>query len=119
MLPSVAGGDQLCRGAIHGVEHLRAGLKTKLSTFEVSLEGALPVVFGTREGIPRLPAFLNRHPLLRIEQRVSDLYQDLVAEGVDVAIRPRDPHQKARRLHLRCTPTRDIAAIPGGVPFVP
>jgi DNA-binding transcriptional LysR family regulator len=34
-----------------------------------------------------LPILLERHPLLRIELRVSDLYQDLVAEGVDVAIR--------------------------------
>ena len=48
---------------------------------------ALPVVFGTREVIPRLPIFLDRHQPLRMELRVSDLYQDLVAEGVDVAIR--------------------------------
>ena len=48
---------------------------------------ALPVIYGTREVIPSLDAFLARHPLLRIELRVSDLYQDLVAEGVDVAIR--------------------------------
>lgn len=48
---------------------------------------ALPVVFGVREVIPHLPGFLARYPLLRIELRVSDAYQDLVAEGVDVAIR--------------------------------
>jgi DNA-binding transcriptional LysR family regulator len=58
---------------------------------EDSLKGtiriALPVVFGTREVIPRLPMFMDRHPLLKIEMQVSDLYQDLVAEGVDVAIR--------------------------------
>jgi DNA-binding transcriptional LysR family regulator len=58
---------------------------------EDSLRGtlrlAVPVTFGTREVIPRLPEFLLRHPLLRIELSVSDLYQDLVAEGVDVAIR--------------------------------
>lgn len=47
----------------------------------------LPVVFGMREVIPRLPGFLARYPLLRVDLRVSDAYQDLVAEGVDVAIR--------------------------------
>jgi DNA-binding transcriptional LysR family regulator len=59
-----------------GVDSLRGALRV-----------ALPVVFGTREIIPRLRVFLDRHPLLRMELRVSDLYQDLVAEGVDVAIR--------------------------------
>ncbi|MFZ0498838.1 MAG: LysR family transcriptional regulator [Steroidobacteraceae bacterium] len=52
-----------------------------------ALRVALPVVFGMREVIPRLPDFLARYPLLRMELRVSDAYQDLVAEGVDVAIR--------------------------------
>jgi DNA-binding transcriptional LysR family regulator len=62
--------------AARGVDSLRGALRV-----------TLPVVFGTREVIPRLPDFLERHPLLRMELRVSDLYQDLVAEGVDVAIR--------------------------------
>ena len=62
--------------AARGVDSLRGTLRV-----------ALPVVFGMREVIPRLPEFLARHPLLRVELRVSDAYQDLVAEGVDVAIR--------------------------------
>jgi DNA-binding transcriptional LysR family regulator len=62
--------------AARGVDSLRGTIRV-----------ALPVVFGTREVIPRLPNFLDRHPLLRIELRLSDRYQDLVAEGVDVAIR--------------------------------
>lgn len=62
--------------AARGVDSLRGTIRL-----------ALPVVFGTREIIPRLPEFLARHPLLRMELHVSDLYQDLVAEGVDVAIR--------------------------------
>jgi DNA-binding transcriptional LysR family regulator len=48
---------------------------------------ALPVVYGTREIIPRLPKFLRLHPMLRVEMTVSDARQDLVAEGADVAIR--------------------------------
>ena len=48
---------------------------------------ALPVVYGTREIIPRLPRFLAAHPLLRVELSVTDERQDLVAEGADVAIR--------------------------------
>jgi DNA-binding transcriptional LysR family regulator len=45
------------------------------------------VVYGTREIIPRLPKFLEMHPLLRVEMSVVDARRDLVAEGADVAIR--------------------------------
>jgi DNA-binding transcriptional LysR family regulator len=48
---------------------------------------AIPVVYGTREIIPRLPKFLSTHPMLRVELSVADQRQDLVAEGADVAIR--------------------------------
>jgi DNA-binding transcriptional LysR family regulator len=48
---------------------------------------AIPVVYGTREIIPRLPQFLAAHRLLRVELSVVDARQDLIAEGADVAIR--------------------------------
>jgi DNA-binding transcriptional LysR family regulator len=48
---------------------------------------ALPVIYGTREIIPRLPRFLAAHPLLQVEMAVADTRQDLIAEGADVAIR--------------------------------
>jgi DNA-binding transcriptional LysR family regulator len=51
---------------------------------------ALPVVYGTREIIPRLARFLAAHPLLQVEMTVADARQDLVAEGADVAIRVGD-----------------------------
>jgi DNA-binding transcriptional LysR family regulator len=48
---------------------------------------AMPVAFGTREVIPRLPAFLAEHPQLKIDMAMSDGAEDLVAEGVDMALR--------------------------------
>ncbi len=48
---------------------------------------ALPVVYGTREVIPRLTKFLSLHPQLRVEITIADIRQDLIAEGADVAIR--------------------------------
>ena len=48
---------------------------------------AIPVLYGTREIIPRLPKFLAAHPLLQVEMAVVDARQDLVAEGADLAIR--------------------------------
>jgi DNA-binding transcriptional LysR family regulator len=56
-----------------------------------SLHGALRVAtpgsFGTRQVIPRLPGFLAQHPQLRVELLISDRTDDLVAEGVDMALR--------------------------------
>jgi DNA-binding transcriptional LysR family regulator len=37
--------------------------------------------------IPRLPPFLDRHPALRVDLGVNDARRDLVADGVDVALR--------------------------------
>src|SRR3984957_11866358 len=48
---------------------------------------ALPVLYGTREIIPRLPKFLAANPMLQVEMAVVDARQDLVAEGADLAIR--------------------------------
>ena len=43
--------------------------------------------FGLREVIPRLSDFMGRHPALRVDLRMEDEREDLVAEGVDVALR--------------------------------
>ncbi|SEC49023.1 transcriptional regulator, LysR family [Rhizobiales bacterium GAS188] len=43
--------------------------------------------FAVREVIPRLSDFMSRHPALRIDLMMGDQREDLVAEGVDVALR--------------------------------
>jgi DNA-binding transcriptional LysR family regulator len=48
---------------------------------------ALSASFGVREVIPRLPQFLDRHPALRVDMSINDHRQDLVVDGVDVALR--------------------------------
>lgn len=62
--------------AARGIDSLRGTIRL-----------VLPVVYGTREIIPRLAKFLTLHPLLQLEMSVADHRQDLVAEGADVAIR--------------------------------
>ena len=72
-----------------------------------SLQGvirlALPVLYGSRAVVPALSTFLARHPDLRVEITMSDARQNLVMDGVDVAIRlgvgpPADSTFGARRL---------------------
>ncbi|UPK34882.1 LysR family transcriptional regulator [Bradyrhizobium sp. 186] len=62
--------------AARGVDSLRGTIRI-----------AMPIIYGTRQVIPRLPVFLAAHPLLRAELSVVDERQDLVAEGADIAIR--------------------------------
>ncbi len=47
----------------------------------------LATTFAVREVIPRLSDFMSRHPALRIDLMMGDEREDLVAEGVDVALR--------------------------------
>jgi DNA-binding transcriptional LysR family regulator len=62
--------------AARGVDSLRGTLRI-----------TMPIVYGTRYIIPRLPRFLKLHPLLRVELSVADERHDLIAEGTDIAIR--------------------------------
>jgi DNA-binding transcriptional LysR family regulator len=56
-----------------------------------SLQGvirlAMPLMYGTRAVIPALAPFLARHPNLKVELTMSDARQNLITDGVDVAIR--------------------------------
>jgi DNA-binding transcriptional LysR family regulator len=51
------------------------------------LRVALPGIIATRSVIPSLQGFLVDHPALKIELLTADTLHDLVAEGVDLAIR--------------------------------
>ncbi len=83
-----AGADFLAR-----IEPILADLDEAEHTARGSgeLRGVLRVGLGTslsvRVVIPRLKPFVDRHPALQIELILDDRRQDLVAEGVDVALR--------------------------------
>src|SRR5258708_1251256 len=85
---------------------------------------AIPVVYGTREVIPRLAKFLALHPLLHVELSVADHRQDLVAEGADIAIRTGDLDDSAfgarrlQTLQMMLVATPSYLAAPG-VPKTP
>ena len=61
-----------------------------LDSLRGTIRLVIPIMYGTREIIPRLATFLAVHPMLRVELSVADQRQDLVAEGADVAIRTGD-----------------------------
>ena len=97
LLDSLAEAEQEARGTgeLRGV--LRVGLSSSLAV---------------RAVIPALPRFTERHHALRVELLVDDKRQDLIFEGVDVALRfgaMADSTAVARK--LMATP-RVIAAAP-------
>lgn len=46
-----------------------------------------PVPFGRRHVMPLVNAFLQQHPEMQIEVVLSDSYQDLIENGLDIALR--------------------------------
>lgn len=52
-----------------------------------TLKIAAPASLGAQVLAPALPRFLQMYPTLSIDLRLDDRYVDLVAEGVDVAVR--------------------------------
>jgi DNA-binding transcriptional LysR family regulator len=62
--------------AIHGKGILRGVLRI-----------GLPASMAIREVIPRLPAFMSKHPALRVDLAMDDGGQDVIRDAIDVAIR--------------------------------
>ncbi|NER21440.1 MAG: LysR family transcriptional regulator [Symploca sp. SIO1B1] len=108
-----AGADYLAR-----IDPILAALEeaNHLVRSDGKLQGRLRVgvaiSFAVREIIPRLPNFLAQHPDLNVDLVLTDSFQDLIDQAIDVAIRfgpLRDSTMVARRLGLT---QRLIAASP-------
>ncbi|WP_239482820.1 LysR family transcriptional regulator [Paraburkholderia sp. C35] len=72
ILAALEEADHAARGSTELRGRLRVGLSTS---------------FGIREVIPRIDRFMQAHPALHVDLLMSDGRQDLITEGVDVAIR--------------------------------
>jgi len=77
-----------------------------------TLRLACAVVMGRLHVVPRLGRFLEAHPRMAVDLRLDDAFIDMVAEGVDLAIRVgevAEPHLVARRIG---TTRRALVATP-------
>ncbi len=97
ILASLEEANHLVRGTGELTGHLRIAAATS---------------FAVREIVPRLPDFLDQHPNLRVDLVMTDHFQDLIEEAIDVAIRfgpLRDSTMTARKLGVS---ERLVAASP-------
>jgi DNA-binding transcriptional LysR family regulator len=83
-----AGSDYLARlepilDALEEADHAARGTGELSGTLRLGLTSSLAL----REVIPRLPAFIERHPALRIDLDIDDERQSLLREGIDVGLR--------------------------------
>jgi DNA-binding transcriptional LysR family regulator len=85
------------------------------------LRVALPPGYGVKRIAPLLPAFFARHPLLKIDLMMSDRYENLIAEGADLALRIGDlpdssfvarKLESARRLFVAAPSYLDRRGVP-------
>jgi DNA-binding transcriptional LysR family regulator len=88
--------------AARGADHLSGMLRI-----------ALPPAFGVRQIVPRLPGFMALHPGLRVELMMSDRFEDLIAEGADLALRLGNQPDSAFVTRKLASTDRLIVASPG------
>jgi len=120
-----AGAEFLAR-----VEPILAALEDAENSVRESgeLRGLLRVgmttTMGLRVVMPRLSTFAERHPQLNIELLLDDKWQDVVREGVDVALRVGNLSDASGTSRFIATIPRVIVAAPSyleraGTPLVP
>jgi DNA-binding transcriptional LysR family regulator len=92
------------------------------------LEGRLrisaPVTFARLHIVPKLGAFLDVHPRLRLELVMDDRMIDLVAENIDAALRLGNLNDSSLRVRKMAQVERYVVASPGylarkGMPTIP
>lgn len=88
------------------LESAEEKLQTGHQTIRGNLRIAAPLSFGIGRIAPVLPAFMQRYPNLKVHLQLEDRLTDLVAEGVDIAVRISDSLQDSTLVATR------IAAIP-------
>jgi LysR family transcriptional regulator for bpeEF and oprC len=126
VVPTPAGADYLarCQRILAEVAAAEAAVRDARDRPSGRLRVDVPTVFGRVLLLPELPAFLDRYPDLELDVRLNDRVVDLIAEGIDVAVRVgqvRSPDLVVRRI---ATTRRVICASPqylaqAGVPAHP
>ena len=111
--PEGAALAQQGRALVEDLGSLGAGLREAASEVAGTLRVTMSASFGRQHVSPLLPAFMARHPKLRLSVHLSDNVVDLVSEGFDLAIRI-GALEDSRLVARRIAPNRRVlCASPG------
>ena len=112
-MPEGAALAQQGRALVEDLGSLGAGLREAASEVAGTLRVTMSASFGRQHVSPLLPAFMARHPKLRLSVHLSDNVVDLVSEGFDLAIRI-GALEDSRLVARRIAPNRRVlCASPG------
>ncbi len=82
-------GTHYC-GRIREVLRIYDGVKREVASYQKDVKGLLRVHLrhsvGNQVIVPALPSFLEKHPNIKLDVTLTDAREDLVAQGVDVAV---------------------------------
>lgn len=92
---------QSCVRVLAELDEAEARAASRRRTVAGTLRISLPVSFGRRWVVPHLLEMTKRHPLLRLDIRLSDRAVDLLEEGIDMVVRLGEPGNSAF-LSSRC-----------------
>lgn len=92
---------QSCVRVLAELDEAEARAASRRREVAGTLRISLPVSFGRRWVVPHLLEMTKRHPLLRLDIRLSDRAVDLLEEGIDMVVRLGEPGNSAF-LSSRC-----------------
>ena len=76
-----------CKALVRDVEEADSAVRTRQTQAQGLLRVGSSVAFGRRVLVPLALDFMRQHPQLRVDLSFEDRYTDLVAQGIDVAVR--------------------------------
>jgi DNA-binding transcriptional LysR family regulator len=76
-----------CKALVRDAEEAESVVRTRQTQAQGLLRVGSSVAFGRRVLVPLALDFMRQHPQLRVDLSFEDRYTDLVAQGIDVAVR--------------------------------
>ena len=76
-----------CKAIVRQAEEADMVVRTRQTQAQGLLRVGASVAFGRRVIVPLMMEFMQQHPQLQVDLSFEDRYTDLVAQGIDVAIR--------------------------------
>jgi DNA-binding transcriptional LysR family regulator len=76
-----------CKAIVRDTQEADSAVRTRQTLAQGLLRVGSSVAFGRRVLVPLALDFMSQHPQLRVDLSFEDRYTDLVAQGIDIAVR--------------------------------